>query len=111
MNSPETNDPIEKLLREQDTYLADEGFSRRVVARLPRRRGWLPRIILLGVVGAGAAWAAYGLPWKDLPPLDYTRVISLDPNVLSAWLPFLAVVVALASGLSAALGRQDWTYL
>jgi hypothetical protein len=105
MNPP--NDPIEKLLREQDDYVADEGFSKKVLARLPRHRGWLPRMVLLAVVACGAVLAAYWLPWKSLPPLDYTKVLSLDTKVWSAWLPFAAVVVALASGLFAALRRQD----
>jgi hypothetical protein len=107
MNSPETNDPIEKLLREQDDYVADDGFSKKVLARLPRRHDWLARVILLAVVAAGTLGAFYWLPWKTLPPLDYTKVASLDPKVWSAWLPFLAVVGALLSAVSAALRRED----
>jgi hypothetical protein len=107
MNAPETNDPIEKLLREQDDYVADDGFSKKVLAGLPQRRGWLPRMVLLAVVAFGAVLAAYWLPWKSLPPLDYTKVLSLDPQVWSAWLPCAAVVVALVSGLFGALRRQD----
>jgi Domain of unknown function (DUF5056) len=107
MNPPETNDPIEQLLREQDGYVPDDGFSKRVVARLPRRRGWLPRVVLLAAVVIGAVFAVYWLPWKNLPPLDYTKIISLDPKVWSTWLPFVAVIVALASGLHTALRRED----
>lgn len=107
MNAPETNDPIEKLLHEQDDYVADDGFSRKVLAQLPRRREWLPRAVLLTVATVGAVLAAWGMPWKSLPPLDYTKILSLDPNVWSAWLPFLAVFVALASALLGALRRQD----
>jgi hypothetical protein len=107
MNPPETNDPIEKLLREQDDYVADDGFSKKVLARLPRRRGWLARVFLLAVVAAGGTLAAYWLPWKSLPPLDYTKILSLDPAVWSAWLPFVAVIMALGSALYVALQRQD----
>jgi hypothetical protein len=107
MNPDETNDPIEKLLREQNSYVNDDGFTGRVMARLPRRRGLFPRIVLLGVVAAGALLASYWLPWKNLPPLDYTKVLSLDPKVWSAWLPFFVVIAALVSGLLAALHRQD----
>ena len=38
MNPPETNDPLDALLREQDKYIEDNGFTARVVAALPRRR-------------------------------------------------------------------------
>jgi len=84
MNSPETNDPIDKLLREQDTHLADDGFTKRVVSRLPRRRRLLPRMFLLAVVVAGSLLVFYWSPWKTLPPLDYTQVAVLDSPVLSA---------------------------
>jgi hypothetical protein len=107
MNSPETHDPIDKLLREQDAYVADDGFTKRVVAALPRRRSAFPRIILLAVVAAGAAMAACWMPWANLPPLDYTQVFAPDSKVLSAWLPFIVVGVALVSTALIALRRED----
>ena len=108
MNSPEVPDPIDKLLREQDTYIADDGFTRRVVAQLPRRRSvWLGRVILLLTAMGGAAMAYFWMPWRALPPLDFTQVFSGDSKVLLAWLPFVIVVFALVSTVRAALRRGD----
>lgn len=107
MNSPETKDPIDKLLREQDTYIADAGFTRRVVDALPRRTRVLPRIILLAAVAVGAVMAACWMPWKNLPPFDYAQLFNRDSNVLSAWLPFIAVGVALVSATVSALSREE----
>lgn len=101
-------DPIDKLLREQDSYVEDDGFTKRVVAALPRRRQpVLSRIILFAVVIAGTAMAVYWMPWKNLPPLDFTQVSSADSKVLSAWLPFVIVGVALASAAIAAVRREE----
>ena len=106
MNSPETNDPIEKLLHEQDTYIADDGFTRRVMRKLPGRRMVLPKVVLLVLVGIGSVLAASCLPWRSLPQLDYVQVLTLNPTVLSAWLPVAAVLVALLSALWLALRRD-----
>jgi len=97
MNAPETNDPIEKLLREQDSYIPDDGFTRQVLSRVPNRsRAWT-RVVYLAVL------AGFWLPWGNLPELNYQQVIMLDPKVISAWLPVGAVLVALGSGILAAL--------
>lgn len=106
MNSPETNDPIERLLREQDTYIADGGFTKRVIERLPGRRMALPKVVLLILFGIGSVLAACWLPWRSLPQLDYVQVLTLNPTVLSAWLPVAAVMVALLSALWLALRRD-----
>ena len=107
MNSPETNDPIDKLLREQDTYIADDGFTRRVIGALPRRRRVFPRMILLAAIAVGLVMVAGWMPWKNLPPFDYTQVFNRDSNILSAWLPFIAVGVALVSAALNALRREE----
>ena len=55
MNSPETNDPVDALLRAQNTYLDDHGFTARVSRALPRRRrAWLRPVILLSATAIGA---------------------------------------------------------
>src|SRR5262252_6408202 len=107
MNSPETNDPIEKLMREQDNYIADNGFTQKVMARLPQRRRSWRKFAVLALTAAGALAAVLFLPWSNLPPLDYTKVASLNSDVLSAWLPVAAVIVALGSTAMAALRRED----
>ena len=46
MNTPE--DPIDALLREQNAYVDDNGFTARVIKELPRRRrAWLRPTIML----------------------------------------------------------------
>lgn len=107
MNSPETNDPMETLLREQDVLIADNGFTKQVMARLPRRHHLLLRIIPLAVAVVGASVAGFCVPWKNLPPLDYTEFLSSNSNVLSAWLPILVLIVALASAATTALRKED----
>ncbi len=102
MNFPETPDPIDKLLREQDSHIADDGFTRRVMAGLPRRNRLLPaRIILTLAVFAGTLMAIFWMPWSHLPPLDFTQIFSENSKVLSAWIPFVAVGVALGSAIRA----------
>ncbi len=65
MNPPETNDPLDALLREQDKYIEDNGFTARVVAALPRRRrAWLRPVILMGAVAIGSVLAVGWLPWE-----------------------------------------------
>ena len=107
MNSPETHDPIDKLLREQDGHLPDDGFTRRVMAALPRRRRVYPRVILFVAVAIGIAMVVFWMPWKTLPPFDYTQIFNRDSNVLTAWLPFIIVGVALTSAVLNALRRED----
>lgn len=107
MNSPETPDPIDKLLREQDVHVDDNGFTKRVVSALPRRRPVFPRLMLVAVAIGGSAAAAIWMPWKNLPPLDYAELFSQNSKVLSAWLPFVAVGVALVGTVWAALRRNE----
>jgi len=108
MNAPETPDPIDKLLGEQDGYIADHGFTREVMAGLPRpKRFWGPRVILFLVVVAGTAMAVFWMPWRNLPPLDFAQIFSENSKVLSAWLPFVAVGVALGSAVLALFRREN----
>lgn len=76
MNPPETNDPLDALLREQDKYTEDNGFTARVVAALPRRRrAWLRPVLLLGTVAIGSVLAVEWLPWGNLPALDSSALL------------------------------------
>lgn len=108
MNSEE-NDPIEKLLREQEIYVPNGGFTARVLKNLPRRRNnvRLRRLILLGAGGLGAALAIFWLPWENLPPLIFSTSLSQDLQALNAWLPVFAVTAALTASVIAAFQPED----
>ena len=64
MNPPESNDPLDALLHEQDAYVEDHGFTARVLTALPprRRRSWLRPALLLGATTIGFLLLAWWLP-------------------------------------------------
>jgi hypothetical protein len=108
MNPPETNDPLDALLREQDKYIEDNGFAARVVAALPRRRcAWLRQVLLLGAVAMGSVLAVLWLPWRNLPVLDSSALLSLDSQVLMPWVLVLSVMASLVWGTISALEWED----
>ena len=109
MNPPETNDPLDAWLREQEKYIEDNGFTARVVAALPRRRrAWLRPVLLLGAVAIGSVLAVLWLPWGNLPVLDSSALLSLDPRVLMPWLLVLSVMASLVWGTISALEWEDY---
>ena len=96
------------MLREQDTYINDDGFTARVMAALPRRRRtWLRPIILLGAASIGTALAIRWLPWESLPPLDPSALLSLDSKVTIPWLSVLLVVASITWAVLAAVLWDD----
>jgi hypothetical protein len=108
MNPPETNDPLDAWLREQDKYIEDNGFTARVVAALPRRRrAWLRPIILLGATTIGSVLAVGWLPWGNLPVLDSSALLSLNYQVLMPWLLVFTVMASLVWGTISALEWED----
>jgi len=108
MNPPETNDPLDAWLREQDKYVEDNGFTARVVAALPRhRRAWLRPVLVLGAVSIGSVLAVLWLPWGNLPVLDWSALLSLDSQVLMPWVLVLTVMASLAWGTISALEWED----
>jgi hypothetical protein len=63
MKMPENEDPLDALLREGDGYVEDNGFTKQVMAALPRRRRpWLRPAILLGATVIGFALIAWWMP-------------------------------------------------
>lgn len=111
MNPPEENDPVDALLREQNAYLDDAGFTARVVQSLPRRRrAWLRPVILLGAIAAGSVLAIRWLPWGNLPALDLSSLKSLfaagSPTMLSL-VAVLAVGASLVWSAISALRLED----
>jgi hypothetical protein len=109
MNPPETTDPLDALLREQDTYIEDAGFTARVITTLPRsrRRSWLRPALLLGATAIGSGLAAWWLPWSDLAALNSSVLLSTSPQALLAWVPLLAVAASLSWGVIAAIRWED----
>ncbi|HTS16329.1 MAG TPA: DUF5056 domain-containing protein [Verrucomicrobiae bacterium] len=104
MNQPETGDAVEKLLREQNQYVNDDGFTARVVAALPRRRrSWLRQIVLLGAAAIGSILAVQWLPWGSLLSLDSSALLSLSFQVLVPWMTMTVVVISIAWAVVAAL--------
>ncbi len=108
MNPPENNDPLDALLREQNQYVADDGFTKRVMMSLPRRRSWRsPRFFLLSAAIIG--WIAAGL-WllKDnLPPINADTLYSLNSQVLWPWAIVLCVAASLTWAVVAAIQWED----
>lgn len=108
MNPPENNDPLETLLQENNRYVPDDGFTKRVVGSLPRRRSprW-PGFLLLGAAIVGSVAAALWVPWNTLPPVQASAFVSLDSAVLLPWLTVCLVVTSLAWATIAALQWED----
>ena len=108
MNRLENNDPLDALLQQENTYIADEGFTKNVMASLPRRhRGRLPRFLLLGAAAIGSVAAALWLPWNDLPPLNVPALFSLNSQVFLPWLTVCLVVASLTWAVIAAVQWED----
>jgi hypothetical protein len=108
MNPPETDDPLDALLREQNQYVEDDGFTTRVIKILPRRRRmWLRPALLLGATAVGSALAVLWLPWGNLPVLDLSAFLSPNSQVLLPWVLVFAVVGSLIWSAIAALQWED----
>ena len=111
MNPPEKNDPVDALLREQNPYVDDAGFTARVVKSLPRRRrAWLRPVVLLGAIVIASVLAIRWLPWGNLPALDLSSLKSLFTAGSPTLLPLVTVLVVGASlvwSVVSALQRED----
>ena len=109
MNTPEEKDPIDVLLREQNAYVEDGGFTARVLANLPQRRShfWLRQTLLAGAITIGFVLAGLWLPWENLPALDLSALSSLDSQVLLPWGLVIAVGGSLIWSTIAVLQWED----
>jgi Domain of unknown function (DUF5056) len=109
MNRPEQNDPLDALLREQNQYVEDNGFTRRVISALPRRpsRFSLCQIFLLVVTTSGSALAISQLPLENLPLLNLSALITLNSQVLLPWALALSVIASLVWATVAAVQWED----
>jgi hypothetical protein len=105
MKPPETNDSLDALLRENDAYLEDGGFTARVVAALPpRRRSWLRPVILLGATVIGFALIAW---W--LPPLSKLSDVFVRDQQGSILLELSAQSILLAGVLALVAASLFWS--
>lgn len=106
MNPSDSNDPLEALLREQNHYIEDNGFSARVMAALPqrRRRGSLRSALLLGATAIGYVLAILWVPWNVLNP---AALLSLSGQALLAYGLLVAIFGSLLWGVIAALGWEE----
>jgi hypothetical protein len=109
MNPPETSDPLDALLRDQNQYVEDNGFTARVISALPQRRQrfWLRPLFLLGTTTMGSVLAVLWLPWKNLPALDLESILSLNSQMLLPWVLVFTVLASLIWGIIAAVQLED----
>ena len=106
MNSPEQNDPLDALLREQNSHVDDGGFTACVIQSLPpRRREWLRPALLLGATVIGWVLAVFWMPWGSLSALDLSAFLSPNPQVL---LPWVLAVTVIGSLLWSAVAAFQW---
>ena len=98
MPTPETNDPLDTLLRENDGYIEDAGFTARVVESLPRRRRLsLRMIILLSAIVIGFVLAGFCLlPLRDVISVDREGAVML----LFTGQSLALLAVAMLTGIS-----------
>ena len=108
MNPPENDDALDRLLREQDTYVEDNGFTARVLNALPRRRYEnLRTVILLAATALCAVLAASWFTSPDMPPLDLHAMQSNDWQVLLPWTAALLAVASLVGGAISAVSSEE----
>jgi hypothetical protein len=97
MNEPEPNDPLDALLRDQATYVDDHGFTRRVLAALPRRRSSALRpAIVLGATALACALTVWGFPTGDilaLARLDFSAITDTSVSAVAAALIAIGSIV------------------
>ena len=108
MNPPDANDPLDALLREQNNYIEDNGFTARVVFALPqaRRHEWVRMVLLLGATGIGYVLAIFWLPWDNIATALTT--FSVDSQTLLSCAVFLAIAGSLVWGVIAALCSEEF---
>jgi hypothetical protein len=109
MNPLKTNDPLDALLRAQNQYVEDDGFTARVISSLPRRRAriWAHQTILLAATAMGGVLAVWWLPWENLPAFNWSALLSLNFHPLVPWTVVLSVVGALVWSAVSAVQEED----
>ncbi len=101
-NTPVPADPLDALLRDADGYVADDGFTARVLASLParRRKSWLRLAILGATTMLAMAMAVWTLPpVGDILAAAVQGISQLKLNYLLGLVPVVAVLGAILWGL------------
>ena len=107
MNEHEPNDSLDALLRDQAAYIDDNGFTRRVLTALPRRRRLALRsVILPGAIVVGCALAAWWFPTSEILALARLDFSSITTGSLSALAAALAAIGSLVWGALALLNSE-----
>jgi len=106
MNRSDTNDPLDTLLREQNDYIEDNGFTAGVMAALPqrRRRASLRPALLLGATAVGYILAIRWVPWNLV---NSSALLSLNSHALLAYGLLLVIFGSLLWGVIAAFGWEE----
>jgi hypothetical protein len=110
MNPPESNDPLDALLSENDAYVEDHGFTARVLTSLPprRRRSWLRPAILLGTTLVGFLLMAWWLPGlRDVFVANPSEGLSPNAQLFLVLGALFAAAASLFLGLFAVLRWED----
>lgn len=107
MNEQEPIDGLDPLLCEQDAYIDDRGFTRRVLSALPRRRRLARRpFILLGAIVVGCALAAWWFPTSEILAVVRLDFSSITTASLSALAAALAAIGSLVWGTLALVNSE-----
>lgn len=109
MKTPE--DPLDALLQGDENYIADGGFTARVMTSLPRRRhSWLRPVVLVSVALLGFVALAWLLPpWNEIfvPAANGGFIMEFSPESLMTLAALAIVGASLAWSLFAALKWED----
>jgi hypothetical protein len=106
MNPPD--DPLDLLLKNQETYVEDGGFTARVMSSLPKRKHGLTRrsILLAGSALAGFALAAWLLLGTDFFATGQPgQGLQLWPTLVTL-VPVVVVVIAIIWGIVAGFNEE-----
>jgi hypothetical protein len=110
MSPPESNGPLDALLRENDAYVEDQGFTARVMTALPprRRRSRLRPALLLGATVIGFLLLAWWLPGlRDVFAASPSEELSPNVQLFLVLGALFAAAASLFLGLFAVLRWED----
>lgn len=97
MNDQESDDSLDALLRDQATYIDDNGFTRRVLIALPRRRrSALRPAIVLGATALACALTVWWFPTGEMltiARLDYSAITASSVSAVAAALVAIGSIV------------------